>query len=169
MRTRFILPALAALALTVPADASAQANASIGVGVASPQGDFGDFFDSGYTVRGQFALSALGLFEVHTQAGWSRFGLGYDPGFVVADGDVPAEIEAIDGDADIFHAGVGARLGILGLAFIGANGAYFFGDGDDDIGFFPEIGVGLGPLEVVADYRFGSDFDWFGLRGALKF
>jgi len=30
-------------------------------------------------------------------------------------------------------------------------------------------GVGLGPLEVVADYRFGSDFDWFGLRGALKF
>jgi len=82
---------------------------------------------------------------------------------------VPASIEGIDGDADILHAGVGARLGVFGLAFVGANAAYFFGDGDEDVGFFPEIGVGLGPLEVVADYRIGSDFNWFGLRGALEF
>jgi len=166
---RFTLPALVALVLAVPGDAHAQASASIGAGVATPQGEFGDFFDSGYTIRAQLALSALGLVEVHTQAGWSRFSSDFDPGTVVPDGDVPAGIEDIDGDADIFHAGVGARLGVFGLAFIGANGAYFFGDGDDDVGFFPEIGVGVGPLEVVADYRFGSDFDWFGLRGALKF
>lgn len=153
MRTRALLTLVLGLFLVTAGTAHAQTSASIGVGVASPQGDFGDVVDEGYTVRAQLALSALGLVSVHTQGGWTRF---------------PAESE-VDDDANILHAGVGARLGVFGIMFVGANGAYFFGDGDDEVGFFPEIGVGLGPLEVVADYRVGSDFDWFGLRGALKF
>jgi len=169
MRRGFLLPLIVCLLFVPAAAAQAQLSKSIGIGVASPQGEFGDYFDEGYTVRGQFQLSALGLIAVHTQAGWTRFSSDFDPGTVVPDSNVPASIEGIDGDADILHAGVGARLGVFGLAFVGANAAYFFGDGDEDVGFFPEIGVGLGPLEVVADYRIGSDFNWFGLRGALKF
>jgi hypothetical protein len=133
--------------------APAHGQTSIGVGIASAQGDFGDVADNGYTIRAQRALSLLGLVAIHAQGGWSRF-------------EAKGESSA---DADILHAGVGARLGGFGLVFVGANAAYFFGDGDDEIGFFPEVGIGLGPLEVVADYRLGSDFNWFGLRGALKF
>jgi hypothetical protein len=160
MRSCISLSVLIGFALLSAGQAHAQASASLGVGLASPQGDLGDYFDSGYTVRAQLALSALGIVEVHTQAGWSRFPVG--------DATVDREEYQV-GDADLLHAGVGARLGIFGLIFVGANGAYFFGEGDNEIGFFPEVGIGIGPLEVVADYRFGSDFDWFGLRGGLKF
>jgi len=146
------------LALALAAQpAQAQLSTSIGAGIAAPQGDLGDGFDNGYTVRGQVGLSLVGLVEGHVQAGWSRF--------PVKEGVVGGE------DADIYHAGVGARVG-LGLIFVGANAAYFFGDdpGDNsELGFFPEVGIGLGPLEAVADYRIDGDAKWFGIRAALKF
>lgn len=129
---------------------------SVGVGIAAPTGDLGDFYDNGYTVRGQVGISLVGLVDGHAQVGWSRFS---------------AENGTTGGDANIYHAGVGARVG-LGLIFVGANAAYFFGDdpGDNsELGLFPEVGIALGPLEAVADYRFDGDAKWFGLRAGLKF
>jgi len=150
---KLITPSLLALTLLVAfaTPARAQLGASIGAGVATPQGDLEDAYDSGYTARAQLTLSALGLFEVHGQAGWTRF---------------PAKSDAVD-DLDQLHAGAGARLSVFPLVFVGANAAYFFGDADEEVGFFPEVGVGLGPLEVVLDYRVGDE-GWLGIRGALK-
>lgn len=152
-----LAPLLACLALH-PGGAEAQTSTSVGIGLAAPLGNFGDFAGTGYTVRGQAGLSLV-LADVHLQAGWSHF-----PGE-----DATVAGETISGEgADIFHTGVGARLG-LGLLWVGANAAYFFGDGDDGVGLFPEIGLGLGPLEVVGDIRIDGDAKWAAIRGALRF
>lgn len=145
------IAAVLLLLAAVPAHAQLGTSTSIGVGWATPQGDLDDVVDDGYTVRGQLGLSALGLVQVHGQGGWTRFDAGS---------------ESSD-DFDLFHAGVGARVG-LGLVFVGANAVYFFGDGDDEVGFFPEVGVSLLMLEIVADYNFSADRDWFAIRAALK-
>ncbi|MGD2067285.1 MAG: hypothetical protein PVI57_01270 [Gemmatimonadota bacterium] len=152
------LALLLACAALHPGGASAQASTSLGAGLAVPLGDFGDFAGTGYTIRGQAGLSLV-LADIHVQAGWSHF-----PG---EDATVAGETVSGEG-ADIFHTGVGARLG-LGLLWVGANAAYFFGDGDDGIGIFPEVGLGLGPLEVVGDVRIDGDAKWAAIRGALKF
>jgi hypothetical protein len=144
--------ALAAL-ISIPSAANAQLSTSIGAGVAIPQSDLADTVDDGYTIRAQLGLSALGLFQLHAQGGWSRFG---------------AASESFE-DVDILHAALGARIPVLPLVKIGLNAAYFFGDSDEEgLGFFPEISVGLGPLEAVADYRFGDE-GWLSLRGAIRF
>ncbi|MEJ2504044.1 MAG: hypothetical protein P8177_12170 [Gemmatimonadota bacterium] len=149
LRSALIPCVLVAIALA-PADGNAQIYSSVGAGVAVPTGDFGDNFDTGWTVRGQLGLSFV-LVDGHVQAGWSRF-----PGK-----------DSVE-DADIYHAGVGARVG-LGLVFVGANAAYFFGDGEDGVGFFPEIGAHIGPIEAVADYRIDGDNKWLGARVGLRF
>lgn len=143
-----------ALALA-PAVASGQTYTAIGVGITVPTGSFADLYDNGYTVRGQLGLDLL-LVDAHVQAGWNRFS-----------GKTTAE--PATEDVDLYHAGVGARVGI-GVLWIGANAAYFFGDLDNDgLGLFPEAGVGVGPIEFVADYRMDGDLRWFGIRAALKF
>lgn len=148
-----ILALLALMALS-PRGAEAQAYGSVAGGVAAPAGDFGDLFETGYTARGQVGFSLV-LLDVHLQAGWTRF-----PGKEI-------EGSSTGDDANIYHAGVGARVG-LGVIFVGANAAHFFGDGDSGIGFFPEVGVSLWRLEAVADYRFDGDQKWFGVRLGLK-
>jgi hypothetical protein len=150
VRSLILLLALVAAGAS-PAHAQIGTTTSIGVGWATPQGDLDDAVDDGYTVRAQLGLSALGLIQIHGQGGWTRFGAGS---------------ESAD-DVDLLHAGVGARVG-LGLVFVGANAVYFFGDGDDEVGFFPEIGVSLLMLELVADYNFSADRDWFAVRAALR-
>jgi hypothetical protein len=151
---RSLVPALAVLLLLVPHDAEAQLQGSLGAGYAFPVGDFGDLHDNGFTVRGQLGLSFL-LASVHGQVGWTRF-----PG---------ADLEnLLPEDVDFFHAGVGGRVG-LGLFWVGLTGAYFSGDGEDGMGFLPEVGVGLGPLEAVADSRIDGDEKWIGVRVNLKF
>lgn len=142
---------LATLALALPSTARAQGlSTSVGVGMAGGWSDLGDVTDPGFTLRGQVGVDLL-VASVHGQVGWTR---------------LPA---AGDGDAfSTAHYGVGGRLG-LGLLWVGINGAYFSGDGDDGMGFFPEVGVGLGPLEAVADVRIDGDQKWWGLRGALRF
>jgi hypothetical protein len=151
-RLLFSALTLAALA-SLPTAAEAQLAASVGAGVAIPQSDLADTVDDGYTIRAQLGLSALGLFQLHAQGGWSRFG---------------AASESFD-DVNIFHAAVGGRIPVLPFVKLGLNAGYFFGDSEDeDLGFFPEISVGLGPLEAVLDYRFGDE-GWVGLRGALRF
>lgn len=151
MSKRFALALVAGMLAFAAAPTEAQISTSLGAGWATPQGDLDDVVDDGYTVRGQLALSALGLVGVHAQGGWTRFA---------------ASGEAAD-DLDIFHAALGARVG-MGLLFVGANAAYFFGDGEDEAGFFPEVGLSFLMLEVVADYNFTADRDWFAIRAALK-
>ncbi len=155
---RLILPAMAALVLIAPRGSAAQFNSSIGAGVAFPSGDLGDVTGTGFTVRGQAGMS-LALIDAYIQAGWSSFpGEDLDVGNTVVEG----------GDADIWHAGIGMRLGI-GMLWVGANALYSFGDTPNDgVGIAPEVGVGLGPIEVVADYLFGNT-NWAAIRAGFRF
>lgn len=151
-----VLSALTVLSLVlVPTAAAAQISGSVGGGVAAPTGDLGDAYDTGLTVRAQAGVSLL-VASVHGQVGWTRF-----PGKELTGG---VDVE----DIDFFHAGVGGRFG-LGLFWVGLNAAYFSGDGDDGLGFFPEVGAGFGPIEAVADYRLDGDAHWLGLRAGLRF
>ncbi len=155
---RLVLPLVVTLALAGPRGISAQMNASLGAGVAVPTGDLGDVTGTGFTVRGQAGLS-LALIEAYLQAGWSSF-----PGKDIDAGDAVVEGE----DADIWHAGIGVRLG-FSMFWIGGNALYSFGDTPDDgFGFAPEAGVALGPIEVVADYLFGKT-NWVALRAGFRF
>ena len=143
---------LVAPVLVAPATASAQLSASVGAGVANPLGDFGDDVDAGFTVRGQVGLNLL-VAGVHAQVGYSRFS-GVESGET--------------GNVNMYHYGLGGRAGV-GLAWFGATAARFSGDGEGSFGFIPEVGVGLGPLEAVADVRITGDRKWWALRGALRF
>lgn len=147
---RFALSGLAAWAVAFGGAAGARGQSSLGAGVVAPTGSLEDSFERGITVRGQKVLSLAPL-ALHLQGGWSRF-------------------EAEDGgeDADLFHAGLGVRLP-LGVLWIGATGAYFSGHGEDGMGVLPEVGLGLGPFEVVADARVDGDERWGALRVALRF
>jgi len=148
--------AVAALLLVAPATAAAQLSASVGAGVANPLGDFGDIVDPGFTLRGQVGVNLL-VAGVHAQVGYSRFS-----------GITDEEAGLDTGDVDIYHYGLGGRVGV-GLAWLGATAARFSGDGEGTFGFIPEVGVGLGPLEAVADVRITGDQKWWALRGALRF
>jgi hypothetical protein len=144
-----------AVFLLLPASGlDAQVSSSLGIGVAYPYGDFGDNHGSGFTVRGQAALS-LPLVKPHLQVGWSRF-------------PWEGKRDESGSSANIYHAGVGARLG-LGIIWVGANGAYFFGDGDKGFTIFPEAGVGFWILEVVGDLRVTSGSKWAAIRAGLRF
>lgn len=158
MRQILNLIAAACVLVVTAATANAQMSRSIGAGVAAPVGDLGDASDNGFTVRGQTGVS-LALAAVHIQGGWTHFKA---KSVTVASNTVEGEA------ADVLHIGVGARVA-LGLVSVGANMAYFVGDGEDGVGIFPEASVGLGPIEVVADYRIDGDAKWLGLRAALKF
>lgn len=152
LRTTLPLLVLIGLAPTV---LEAQLYKSVGAGVAVPVGDYADSFERGYTVRAQvgFSLTAIGI---HAQAGWSRFP-------AIQSGDVEVA------DHDIYHLAAGARVG-LGLLWVGANAGFFGGDDDHEgLAFLPEVGVGLGPIEGVADFRMGGDTRWLGVRLGIRF
>lgn len=149
---RRIALVLSVLALTlIPArGVEAQLSTSIGAGVAGGLGDFGDAYDSGWTLRGQAGLNLL-LAGLHAQAGVTRL-----------DGT-----EGRDGTT-IFQGGIGGRLGV-GLFFVGANANYYIGDAiENGVGFAPEVGLSFLMLEAVADIRLDDDHMW-GVRVALKF
>ena len=144
--------ALLLFALVTPG-AEAQVYSSFGLGLASPVGDLGDTHDVGITTRGQVGLSLL-IADVHLQTGWTSFS---------ASGDSPAEK-----DFSTFHAGAGARVG-LGFIWIGANAAYFFGDGEEGVGFLPEAGLRIWHLEGVVDFRVDGDEKWGSARLSYRF
>lgn len=139
--------------LVQPGAARGQGYSSIGAGVVVPTSGLADLYDRGYTLRGQTGLSLVFL-DAHIQTGYTAMG-----GKTVT---IAGQTETFE-DIDFFHVGLGARVG-LGVVWVGANAAYFFGDLADGLGFFPEAGVGLGPVEVVADYRLDGDANWLGVR-----
>jgi hypothetical protein len=146
---RWLLVGLGLLACLAVCPTGARAQyVSLGVGGANPRGDFGDFFRSGFTVRGQAGLSLV-LIDAHIQAGWSRFR---------AEENAPT-----DDAANLYHFGPGARFG-LGLGWVGVNAFWFSGDGDDGMQIVPEIGIGFGPLEGVLDAAVTGDTKWLALR-----
>lgn len=149
--------AVAALAV-LPAAGSSQEFAAVGGGVVVPTGSLRERAEQGYTVRGRVGIS-LGFAHVQLLGGWSRLA-GKD--LLVDDIVEPGE------DLDLFHAGVGVRVG-LGAIWLGANAADFFGDGDEGIGFIPELGFVVGPFEVVADSRVHGPDTWAAVRAAIRF
>jgi hypothetical protein len=132
----------------------AQTYYSLGLGVVMPQDELSDVYDVGLTFRGQAGLS-LAMLGAHIQTGVTSFSFADD-------------VTSGDEEATVYHVGAGARLGI-GFLWVGANGAYFFGDGEDGVGYFPEVGLKLWRLEVVADYRVDSDQTWLATRLAWRF
>lgn len=148
-----VLILLSALLLPVPG-VEAQMSTGLGIGWAAPYGKLGDSYGSGFTVRGQVGLD-LPLVKPHLQAGWTR--VPYDGG----GGDSK-------GSANIYHTAVGARFS-LGLIWVGANAAYFFGHGDGGFGFFPEAGVSFWKLEAVGDIRVDGSEKWAAFRVGLSF
>ena len=145
--------ALALLALAAPG-AQAQKYGSLGFGAAKPVGDeFKAQYGTGYTSRGQVGYS-MTLADVHVQTGYTRF--------PVKDG-----VTAMD-DLNVYHAGVGARVGFRFL-WVGANAAYFFGDGEKGVGYFPELGVKVWRFEGVVDYRLDGDEKWGAARVGFRF
>ena len=143
--------AAAALLAFAPSGAQAQISVSAGGGVASPFGDLADRAEAGWTARGQVGLNLL-LVGLHAQAGYTHFG-GQDG----AD------------DFNTFHYGVGARAGIGPFIWVGATAARFAGDDEGSFGLIPEAGIGVGPLEFVADARITGNAKWYALRGAFRF
>ena len=154
MLTRAFPLLILAFALGAP-QADAQIYGSAGVGAAKPFGDFKDVADLGITFRGQAGIS-LWIADVHLQTGVTSF--------TAADG-VP---EDEDDNLNIYHAGAGARVG-LGFLWVGANAAYFFGDGEKGIGFFPEVGAKIWRLEVVGDVRVDGSEKWAAARVGFWF
>ena len=135
--------------------AEAQAYGSLGLGAAKPFGDFKDVADLGLTFRGQAGVR-LWIFDAHLQTGATTF---------TAADDVS---ESDDDNRTIYHAGAGARLG-LGFLWVGANAAYFFGDGEKGIGFFPEVGAKIWRIEIVGDVRIDGDEKWAAARIGYRF
>jgi len=151
--TSLTLGALAVGALMVaPTAAEAQLSASITGGIANATGDAGDVTDSGFTVQGRAELSLL-LAGVHANAGFTR-------------------LSGADGfeDADLWNAGVGARVGLGPLLWVGANGNYYAGgDIDNEFGIVPEVGASIGPLEAIIDYKATGDIKFWSIRAGLRF
>jgi hypothetical protein len=141
------------LSLLPALGAEAQVYGSVGFGAANPIDALGDRYNTGYTARGQAGLS-LALVEVHVQAGWTGF-------------PAAGKSSELD-DLNIYHAGVGARLG-LGFLWVGANAGHFFGDGREGVGWFPEIGAKLWRLEGVLDLRVDGKEKWGAARLGFRF
>lgn len=144
---------IAAILLFGPREVRAQGlQFSGGLGYAAPIGSISDFQSQGYTLRGQAGLNLL-LASVHAQAGWTHL--------AGRDGQEAVHIQ---------HLVAGGRFG-LGLVWTGLN-AGWFRDPDNKgngFGYLPEIGAGLGPLEVVFDFRPSGPNKWWSLRGGLRF
>lgn len=156
-RIRLAVSGLVVALVLAPAALSGQTYSSLGVGVAAPAAGFADGWDPGYTIRGQAGLSLV-LVDIHVQTGYTSF-RGKEGTALGQTVQFP--------DVDTFHAGAGARVG-LGFLWVGANAAYFFAEEfGKEVKLFPEAGLGLGPLEVVADYTLG-DQNWLSLRVGWK-
>lgn len=138
--------------LFAPSAAEAQLAGSITGGIVGGTGDTGDVTDSGFTVQGRAELSIL-FAGVHANAGFTRLN-GADS----------------FGDADFWNAGVGARLGLGTLLWVGANANYYLGDDiENEVGIVPEVGVSLGPLEAIADFKITGDVNFWSLRAGIRF
>lgn len=151
--TRWCIVALLSMASFQAGELEAQGlRVSGGLGYAAPIGTFSDFQSQGYTLRGQVGLNLL-VASVHAQAGWTHLsGRG---------GNDPVNVQ---------HLVAGGRFG-LGLLWTGLS-AGWFRDPDDTgnaFGYLPEIGAGLGPLEVVLDVRPSGSNRWWSLRGGFRF
>lgn len=131
----------------------AQSTGSIGVGVAVPTGDLDTFVDPGFTLRLQSSVPVSPLMNTQLQGGWTRF---------LADDDVTDS-----GTVDSYHVSLGIRLGTE--FFVGANGGYFFGDGDDQFAIFPEAGIRISRVELVGDIRVTGDARWWTVRAGWLF
>ena len=143
----------AAALLAAPSAAEAQLSTSVSAGVAGPTGDAGDIADTGFTVQGRVGLSLL-VAGLHANGGFTR---------------LPGKDSVGADDADVWNVGVGAKFGLAPLLWVGANANYYTGDGSDEMGIVPEIGVSIGPLEAIADYKVTGDVKFWSLRVGIGF
>ncbi len=139
----------------VPRAIQAQPYQSVTAGIVVPTSILADQVERGLQARVAVGLSAA-FVGLQIEAGAARF-----PALAPDDPEIGADLER-------FHVGLGARLE-MAMFRVGADGIYAFGEGDDGFGLVPELGVGLGRLEVMLDHRLDGDWRWWGLRVGIGF
>lgn len=148
------------LLLLAPTSAEAQLSGSITGGLSNPTGVLGDLNDRGFTVQARGELSLL-IAGVHAGVGYTRF----------AGKDI--DIDEVSTKSDplgVYNVGVGGRVGLGLVLWVGANGNYYFGDiNGGDFGLVPEVGASLGPIEAIVDYKITGDLKWFSARVGFRF
>ena len=163
LRSLFLLGGLVAVGAAFASPAHAQGATSVGAGWVWPVGSLDDRYDRGIMLRGQQSFQLL-ILQVHLQGGFTRLSGVEDA--VIPDSQPRSVVPSADA-ADMIHAGMGLRLG-LGLGWVGGTAAYFIGDLEDEVAYLPEVGVRLGPAELVGEFRLG-DRRWAGLRAGITF
>ncbi|NNK63656.1 MAG: hypothetical protein HKO98_10680 [Gemmatimonadetes bacterium] len=152
---------LAMLAMASPA--RAQPTTTVSAGWVWPRGGLDDRYDRGVIVRARRGFPLL-IAELHIQGGFTRLpGAQPRPPGADPSGLLPASADA----ANLLHAGMGLRVG-LGLLWVGGTAAWFVGDLDDEMTFLPEVGLRLGPTELVGEVRWGER-RWAALRAGVRF
>lgn len=120
---------------------------SAGARYAVPSGDFGDAVKPGYGGYVKVEIGAL-MLGAAAEANITRF--GGEEGF---DGVTVLGIQA------------GPRIG-MGLFKVGLDLGWY--SEVEEVGYTPNISVGLGPLEAGAGATFFSGGRWLYLRGGIK-
>jgi hypothetical protein len=149
--------------VAAPSPVQAQPTTTVSAGWVWPRGGLDDRYDRGVMVRARRGFPIL-IAELHVQGGFTRLpgGQPLRPG-----DDASAPLPGRADAADLLHAGMGLRVG-LGMLWVGGTAAWFVGDLDDEMTFLPEVGLRLGPTELVGEMRWGER-RWLALRAGLRF
>jgi hypothetical protein len=155
MRSGWIpLVALAAVCLIAPA---AHAGFGVGASIASPTGDFGDAFKTGYGVHAVYKQPVTPLVTVTGDFGWNAFSAES-----VEIGDIGFGGE----DVDLWNAALGGRVFLLPLG-LGLEYGYF--SEIEEWSLVPTAGMSFSKLDVSARWKATGDANWFELRAAFMF
>lgn len=144
-------------ALIVLSAAGSALAAGVGVGFRLPSGDFGDAYDGGFGANFTMAYPLAPTVSAYGDIGYTRFmGKSASVGGVEVGPD----------DLDVWGFSAGAKVGLGGF-YLGGEGGYF--TEVDEFGLSPLLGLGLGPLDISARYKFTGDANWFDLRASISF
>lgn len=159
MRKSFLLAALAAALVTAPVAAQSKSKSGFGpvVGLNLPAGDFGDFYNTGWTAGLQH-VKGTGFGSLMAEATFN--------GFSYQD-DINDVSDIFDDNLEAWGFGLGPRFA-LGPLNVGALGSYHTDMDEFDV--IPLATINVWKLDLGVRYKglFG-DFDWFGVTAAIHF
>ena len=166
-KAKSVLLLTAALVIFSVASSSAQGRFSIGANLALPQGDFSDFFGTGFGVDVRYEAPINDNLSWMGTAGFLSFGEKDDSGAKVSIIPINAGLkyyftESFNG----FYAG--AELG-FNIAKINYDSDAIDDDSETKFGFAPQVGYHLANFDFALRYSIIDDADYVGLRAAYVF